>query len=187
MSRQKNAFEKSDLASLDDGQKSTAYVLGKQFMPMPYSGYFHVETGQIANIYQRHRTNRKAMKWANAKMAALAVEAAQTHDATRLRLLADRLEQFSLYHDPLRCLLLFSKSPTLLFLKAGKCIGDAPAPAPQSAEAWQDVLRDHYPKGEVPTLKNIREVAKELGVEILKEKRGAPKGVPRKAQHRAQR
>jgi hypothetical protein len=74
----------------------------------------------------------------------------------------------------------------LLIMKSPLGI-DMPPPPPKTAGEIQTLIRDKYPPGEVPTLKNIHEAARELDVTLAKAKPGAPPGIPRKPMHRAKR
>jgi hypothetical protein len=181
MSRRNNSFEKGELDGLSLTEKMLAYGLGKTHIPNPAGRggviYFNIETAQIAENFMRGPHTGKQRRIAKAMLVALMEEAAQTNDGTKLRLLANWVEErkYSKEHDPLRFVLLMM------------ICGDESDKSPKTAEQIQDLLQEKYPPGKMPTLKNIREVAAKIGVTLLKAKVGAPKGVSRKPVHRAKR
>lgn len=179
MGKTKGSFEKKELAGFSSWQKAFAFKFGKEGAKALRAGVWPIaETfkGRPSGISKESATRR---------LIKLMDEAARTSDGTKLRHLAYAVEarKYSNVHDPLRATLLSMKAPDPLY-KGMEC---SPLNAPQTAEVIQDRIRNNYPRGEVPTLKNIREAARELGVTLLPQKRGAPPGVRRKSQHRAKR
>lgn len=107
---------------------------------------------------------------AEAALLAVMEEAAQKRDGDRLRQLAAVIELVSKpWHAPLRAFLLSLKHRHTAKAKTAKQVSEALVK-----------LYNYADGGLLPTLKNIREVAAEVGYKLATGKRGAPKGKPHK-------
>jgi hypothetical protein len=112
-------------------------------------------------------------KKAEVDVLALMKEAAQTHNASKLRSIADVLDMPGKeHHDPLRAYLLSVKH----------------RPGTKTAQEVQAAIKTQYrfADGRIPpTAYHVARVARELGVQLAKLKPGAPRGTYRKSVHRA--
>ncbi len=179
MGKTKGSFEKKELAGLSSWVKALAFKYGKEGAKALEAGVW-----PIAETFKGRATGI-SIESATKRLVKLMEEAARGKDGTKLRLLAYAVEarRLSNIHDPLRAMILSMKAPDHLY-PGMVC---TPLNAPRTAEAIQDALRHVYTPDSLPTLKNIREVAVELDVKLLKRKPGAPPGIGRKTQHRAKR
>ncbi len=179
MGKTKGSFEKKELAGLSSWQKAFAFKFGKEGAKALEAGVW-----PIAETF-KGRPSGFSIESATKRLIKLMEEAARDKDGTKLRLLAYAVEARKLcnVHDPLRAMILSMKAPDPLY-PGMVC---TPLNAPRTAKTIQDALRHVYTRDSLPTLKNIRELAVELEVKLLKRKPGAPPGVRRKTQHRANR
>ena len=186
MGKSKNSFEKKELAGKGRLEKAFAYKFGKKGLEALFSGVLCISEAFKGRELETGMDKKEATE----ELIKLMEDAARKCDGTKLRLLADTVEarKLSNSHDPLRVFFL-SMLPITYSMKAvDKQLDNIVIPeltAPKTAEEVQDSIGNSYPKGEVPSLKNIREVARELGVTLVKAKSGAEPGIPRKPLHRA--
>ena len=172
MGKTEGSFEKNELTDKGWFGKAMAYKFGKKGIEALEDGVWC-----IAEAFKgRELTTGMDKTEAKEELILLMEEAARKCDGRRLRLLAYAVEarKQSSVHDPLRAWIL-TMAPHRTF-----GVEFPAARPPQTAQEIQDSIRRFYPPGEVPTPKNIREVACELGVTLPKKKSGAPKGVPHK-------
>ena len=158
-------------------------------------GTFDEDIWGIAGAFKGCRPLDVGIDIATAKteLIKLVEEAAKNSDSAKLRQLADAMEEQnkSGWHNPLGRYFLKVRDGFLPFSKelAEKTgIQGFPILAtekPKTAQEIQDLIRANYPHGCAPRLKTIREMARELEIELPKAKRGARPGVKRKSLHRA--
>ena len=174
----KGNFEQKELAEASYLRRAFAYKFGKHG-----EAAWKNRVWIIAETFKGKFTGiskEKAIK----RLVSIVEEAAKAKDGTKLRALAEAIEmhKISNQHDPLRQILLGISPMKPDWEKQGG------QNSMRTAEQVQDDIRKLYSPGEVPTLKNIREIARnEFQFELQRKKSGAPPGVRRKPVHRAQR
>ncbi len=187
MGKKTRSVEKSKLDGKHWMQHAQAYRCGT----------FDEDIWGIAGAFKGCRPLDVGTDIATAKMELIKLveEAAKNSDSAKLRQLADAIEEQNQngWHNPLGRYFLKVRDG---FLPCSKELAEKtgiqgfPIRAlekPKTAQEIQDLIRADYSQGGVPTLKTIREMARELEIELPKAKRGAPPGVPRKPIHRANR